>query len=148
MRDYTREELLALTPELYLADGYIGSDGTPRPELREVFATAASIQFLAAELSPQELSFTYEAIRQLLPMREGQVAERAWNALGDALALVARIMQQPNNGGLVNWLYPCAEAVKTEADLDAFLDHLQAASTQYALAVSSLPEDSASSSQQ
>ena len=44
MRTYTREELLALTPQIYLSEGYLDRMGRPHPELAADFATAAACQ--------------------------------------------------------------------------------------------------------
>ena len=51
--DYDRKTLLALTPEKYLSGGYRDEHGKPRPELRALFATAASTQLEAAGIRGQ-----------------------------------------------------------------------------------------------
>lgn len=136
MQSYTREDLLALTPERYLADGYIGADGAMRREFNSDYATAASTQFLAAELSPQELSLTCEAVRQILPLQAGTPGARAQATADEALGLVANAIKQPNNEAVARWLHACAAAVRTETDLQAFLQHLLATERQYGLVAS------------
>ena len=127
MPSMTREELLALTPDRYLAAGWTAPDGTPRRELVGIDATATSTRFLDAQLSPQELALPGEAVRQILPK------VRAHDAAMEALGLVAGAIRQPNNQVLARWLIDCADAVRTEADLAAFLAHLQATERQYGL---------------
>jgi hypothetical protein len=146
MRDYTRDELLKLTPAVYLADGYLGTDnGKLRREFLGDFATAAATQLLAAGLSPQELAFTVEGIRQILPMHEGPPPDRLRATVEEALLVVARAIRQPSNEGMVKWLSECASVVETPAELDGFIAHIQAVMRLYALLVGSLPDSSASS---
>ena len=134
MPSYTREDLLALTPDRFLAAGYTNPDGTMRREFAADYATAASTQFLAAELSPQELALTAEAVRQILPQYErGTPGERARATADEALAVVANAIRQPNNEVLARWLRDCAAAVRTETDLQAFLAYLLATERQYGL---------------
>ncbi len=139
LHDYSRSDLLALTPEHYLADGYRNAAGTIRPELTGEYATAAATQLLDAEASPQEVSLTAEAIRQILPLHMASSRDRLVASLEEALALVARTLQKGNNEGLVNWLIGCAAAVGRQADLDAFLVHLQAVERQYAIVAALQP---------
>jgi hypothetical protein len=133
MASYTRDDLLALTPERYLADGYFDAAGALRREFATTFATAACTQFLAADLSPQELSLSAEAVRQILPLHVGTPSARATATTQEALALVANAIQQRNNEVLARWLQQCAGVVRTQTDLQAFLAHLLAAERQYGL---------------
>jgi hypothetical protein len=146
MRAYTRDELLQLTPAVYLAEGYVDAEGAVRPELQSSYATAAATQLLAAELSPQELALTVEGVLQILPLTEGSAEDRLHAALQESLLIVARAIRQANNGGLVNWLNECMIAVKSEADLDGFIAHIQAVRRLYALMVQSLPDSSGADS--
>ncbi len=91
----TRQDLLALPPERYLQDGYLGPDGLIRAAFLSHYATAASTQFLAAELSPQELALTAEAVRQVLPLEGGAPHDRAMAAAQEALGIVAHAIQHP-----------------------------------------------------
>jgi hypothetical protein len=142
----TRDELLALTPAQYLAEGWTTADGAPRRELTGIDATAASTQFLAAELSPQELALTAEAVRQILPQTDEPPGPRAHEASMEALGLVGRAIGQTNNQVLARWLIDCADRVRTEADLAAFLRHLTATERQYSLVAElSQPPSSAAS---
>ncbi len=135
MRNLTREELLELSPSIYLADGFVGPDGVPRRELLSEYATAAATQLLAAELSPQEFSFTHEALRQSLALHKGAASARMRAALDETLETVCGMIRQPNNAGLTKWLNECAAAVKTPADINALLQHCQAVLRQYSLIV-------------
>ncbi len=135
MRAYSREELLALTPARYLADGFVEASGKPRPELQSGYATAAATQLRAADLAPQELQFTYEALRQSLALQEGSPQERIQAAVEEALETVRGMIQQPNNPGLVKWIKECAAMVKTQPDLDAFLAHILAVLKLYTVLV-------------
>lgn len=155
MPSLTRDDLLALTADRYCAGGYTGADGALRREFRAEYATAACTQFLAAELSPQELALTAEAVRQVLPLHDGPPGERANGAADEALSVVAHAIRQSNNEVLARWLKQCAVAVRTEADLQGFLAHLLATERQYALVAplsqqalsqpASLPPDPAAS---
>jgi tryptophan 2,3-dioxygenase len=128
MREMSRADYLALTPELYLAEGFRGPDGRVRPALLGENAMAAATQLADAQASPQELAFTYEAIRALLPLHdhEPDAAARLQAALAEALATVARMIRQPNNEGILTWSRTCAGSVREAADIDALLAHIQA----------------------
>lgn len=139
LRDYTRDQLLALTPARYLEDGFTDRSGKPRPELQTGYATAASLQLLAAQLSPQELGFTYEALRQTLPLHSGPAPQLIRAATQEALETVRGLIRQPNNPGLEKWLNECAASVKQPADLEAFLLHVQAVLRQYGVIAASQP---------
>jgi hypothetical protein len=122
----SRDELLALTPDIYLANGYRDAAGQPRPELRTTWATAASTQLAEDEVAVQELAFTYEALHTILPQTEGQAPARAKLAMTDALGVVKRMIGQDNNEGLVIWLEDCLAAVHHDEDLAALLQHMLA----------------------
>jgi hypothetical protein len=133
----TREVLLALTPARYLANGFLQPDGTPRAELRTDWATAAATQLLAAEAAPQELAFTVEALRAVLPLHdEGPPDERATEAVDEALDVVAGLIRQDNNGGIVTWLRGCAAQVRQPDDLAALLLHVESVLKLYGLLAS------------
>ncbi len=141
MREYTRDQLLALTPSKYLAKGFADRTGKPKPELRSEYATAAATQLLAGALSPQELVFTYEALRQSLELhRVGAASKRFRQALDEALETVRGLIRQENNAALAQWLNAGAAAVRTPADIDAFMIHFQAVLRLYSLFVASVPQ--------
>ena len=117
---------LVLTPEQYLAEGFCDGDGRARAILLGAAARSAATQLMAAELAPQELAFTYEAFRILLPRLAGAPQARAVLALAQALGMVARMIRQPNNEGLEVWCRACVAAIRSEADTAAFLAHIQA----------------------
>ena len=129
----SREALLALTPDIYLADGYLDATGAPRLELRTDWANAAATQMADDQVAVQELAFTYEALRTILPQTRGTAAERAQAAMDDACAVVARLIGQDNNEGLVVWLEDCVAAVRQDGDLDAMLQHMLAVLRLYSL---------------
>jgi len=145
MRAYGKDELLALTPARYLAGGYTDADGRPRPELLTSYATAAATQLLRAELAPQEFAFTFEALRQLLPMNaDGAPRQRVEAALAEALTTVGRMIRQPNNEGLVSWSRECAAGIRQAGDIDLLLDHMQAVLRHYTVLASLPPPDAPS----
>ena len=137
MRDYSRTELLALTPARYLKDGFFDGKGKPKPGLQGIYATAAATQLLAAELAPQELGFTCEALKQTLALQSGPAPQRIRAALEEALETVRGMIRQPNNPGLKKWINECAALVKTPADIEAFLLHCLAVLRQYNVIVAS-----------
>ena len=139
MREYSRDKLLALTPARYLSGGFVDRTGKPRPELQTGYATAAATQLLAAELSPQELAFTYEALRQSLAVQDGAAPKRIRAAVEEALETVRGMIRQPNNKGLTKWINECAALVKGPPDIDAFLVHFLAVLRQYSVLVASRP---------
>ncbi len=147
MRAFTRQEWMDLRPEIYLADGYLDADGALRGDFLSDYATAAATQLMAAELSPQELAFAVEGLRQILPMHEGGPGDQLHAALDETLFVVARATQQTNNEGMVHWLSECAAAVGTAADLDGFMAHIQAVMRLYAILVVSQPDSSGSPSE-
>ena len=138
VRDYTRDELLELSASRYLSGGFVDRRGKPLAALQTTFATAAATQFLAAQLSPQELSFTYEALTQSLPLHAEAPPVRLAGATQEALEVVRAMIRQPNNPRLEQWLGECAAAVRTGADLDAFLDHFMAVLRQYTVIAASV----------
>jgi len=144
MRTYTREELLALIPEIYLCEGYLDRTGRPHPELAADFATAAAAQLRLADLSPQELAFTYEAVRLALAQQEGSATERARAGVREALEIVMRMIRQTNNEGLSKWLDACVAAIRRPEDIDALLQHMRAVLRLYTI-MASLPDDGDSS---
>lgn len=135
IRDYTREEMLELTPSRYLAGGYLDINGKPLWGLETTFATAVATQFLDAELSPQELSFTYEALKQTLELHAGAPAARLRAATDEALDVVRGMIRQPNNLRLTKWIHECIAAVKSASDHEAFLVHFMAVLRQYSVVV-------------
>lgn len=139
MQEYSRAELLTLKPERYLADGFLDGAGRPRRELQSDFATAAATQLLGAQLAPQEFSFTNEALRLAIQQQDRKdPLERTVAALDEALEVVGRMIRQPNNEGLEEWLEACAAHVSKPADIEALLEHVQATMRQYAM-FASLP---------
>ena len=145
MREYTRGQLLALTPDRYLADGFNDAAGRLKPELLTDYALAAATQFLRAELSPQELAYTVAALQQILPMHDGPPPARIEAALEETLSTVSGMIGQPNNEGLAAWCRACAAMVRQPSDIDGFMAHIQAVLRQYA-ALASLPPPSPDSS--
>ncbi len=131
--DLDRAALLALTPARYLAGGYLDDAGRPRAELRSTFATAASTQLEKDETSPHELAVTVEALRRVLPLHQGGPHDRAVDAADEALITASAVLDKKNNPGLAAWLAAAAGAVRSDADLDAFVDHVEAVLRQYAV---------------
>jgi hypothetical protein len=126
----SRRELKA---SFYLAEGYADKQGQARAELLTTFAAATAALFLHALLSPQELTLTHEALQQALLKHTGAPSSRAQGALGEALETARGTIKQPNHKALGEWLTECTQAVKTDADLQAFLEHVSAVSRKYAV---------------
>jgi hypothetical protein len=137
MREYSREELLALSASRYLATGFVDQRGKAVVELQTTFATAAATQFGEAQLSPQELAFTFEALKQALPLYSDTPSGRIKSAVGEALEIVRGMIKQPNNARLVQWLSECSAAVKSEVDIVALVEHFMAVLRQYTVIVAS-----------
>jgi hypothetical protein len=136
-RDYSREELLEPGAARHLAQGYTDAQGKPMAELQTTFATATATQFFASQLAPQELTFTFEALRQVLPMYTDTPSAQIQGAVGEALETVRAMVNQPNNTRLVQWLGESSAAVKNETDVNAFLDHFMAVLRQYTVIAAS-----------
>lgn len=135
-REISTAELQRLTPKEYLKKGYCGAAGRPDPKLLGIYAAAACAQLEASQTSPQELAGTFEALRQALPWhKEADPHERMRNAVDEALELASSMYNQPNNPGIVRWLDECVDAIRTQADSDAFLAHLTSVVRQYSLIV-------------
>lgn len=133
--DYDRKTLLALTPEKYLSGGYRDENGKPRPELRALFATAASTQLEVAEASPDELGATLDALKMVLPLHQGPAPTRAARAGEEAIMTVASLHAQDANPGVQAFMNACAAAVQSEDDIPVMVDHVQAVVRQYALMI-------------
>lgn len=146
IRSYTRAELLALTPDRYLADGFCDAAGDARPELLTEYATAAANQLMQGELSPDELTFTVEAFRLALPLQQGTPPAQARGAVDEALATITRMIRQPNNESLIRWLEQCVDHVRSADDLEALEDHLDAVLRLYAVVAVFEPSESSPSS--
>jgi hypothetical protein len=147
MREISRSDYLARTPDKYLATGFHGPDGSVRRELLADDALAAGTQLIAAGAAPQELAFTYEAIRALLPLHreDADAASRLDATLAEALSTVARMIRQPNNEGIMSWCLACASFVRDDADIDALLAHMQAVLRIFELLAQGAPQDDGSS---
>lgn len=108
-------------------------------------AVADASALRGSELSPQEMAFTYEAIRALLALHDGPPQARMEAVLDEALATVVRMIRQPNNEGLAAWCHDGIAGIRTETDIAAFLAHMQAVLRLYAL-MAYLPPPGADSS--
>src|SRR5437016_4407128 len=115
----TRADLLALKPGAYLQGGFVDGTGALRPELRGLTPFAVATQLEQGEVSPQEVAFTLEALRQVLPSHTGTAGERLKGAVRQALDLVAGMLGIFNNAALETWLSQCVPFVKTDQDLAA-----------------------------
>ena len=140
------ETPLDRTPDVYLRYGYRDTSGAIRPELLQDDAVNPAKQLELAEVAPQEMAFTFEALRLLLGVHSGPADERFKAALGEALAIVQRMIQQPNNEGLATWCRGCAAHIHDEADIPAFLEHMLAVMRIYTIFTDLPPPDEASSS--
>lgn len=136
-RDIDRATFVRLVPAEYLKRGYCDASGRPDPELFSTFATAVCVQLEAAKTSPQELSGTLEALRQVLPWyNEPDARQRIRDAVDEALQVASAMYNQPNNPGIVSWLHDCTDFVKTNRDLDIFMAHFTTVVRQYSVIAS------------
>jgi hypothetical protein len=133
LRPRTREQMLAATPECYLAEGWSDSRGQPWPELRAEWASAVAQQWFAGQVAVQEVEITFEAFTQVSPYYGEQVAARITDLAAECLALARGVMGQPNNPAFVNWMDACLRHVHQPADGEAFMVHFKSALLQYAL---------------
>ena len=132
--DITREQLLARQPQDYLRDGLSTAAGTLRPELAGIPAFAVATQLDEAMASPQEVALTFEMLKQVLGVSQGDgrpAGDRFLAASRDALDHVARLLSKVNNIVLDGWLEDCAPFIKTEADIQAFIALFQTVLQQY-----------------
>jgi hypothetical protein len=118
----SREDLLALTPDRYLAGGYREPNGVERPQLKSLWALAAAEQLRQAGIHPTDLDpivarVTTAAldVRGDLPIGEQLVGlERALATGGRPLAPIEKLMRG------------CLKAVRQHADWRPFAHHLGA----------------------
>jgi hypothetical protein len=146
MRNYTREQWLGLTPETYLAGGYLDDKGDPRTDFLGDYVTAATMRLMAEDASAQELAFVFEALQMLLPSYQGTPRRRLVDAMTEAYEVVARAIQRQVDAALVRWLNCCVAAVTTEAELSVFLGHVQAVVRRYSVIAELMPDGAETSS--
>lgn len=142
--DITREELLARQPQDYLRDGLSTPAGSLRPDLAGMPAFAVATQLDEAVASPQEVALTFEMLKQVLGVSEGDgtpAGERFVAAAREALDRVARLLSKVNNIVLDGWLEDCAPFIQNEADIQAFLSLFQAVLQQYTALQAVKPAD-------
>lgn len=130
--DLSRDELLAMTPQRYLAAGWRDGAGRVHAYLGGSCALAACAQLEEAQVSPQELGATLQAFEQVLPYYGADPAPRLSMATQEVLELVAATLGQTTHPGLLAWLQPCILSVRDADDLRAFLLHLRSVVRQYA----------------
>lgn len=132
--DITRAQLLARRPQDDLREGLSTATGTLRPELAGMPAFAVATQLDESMASPQEVALTFEMLKQVLGVSEGDgnpAGERFAAASREALDHVARLLSKDNHLVIDGWLEDCAPFVKTEADIQAFITLFQAVLRQY-----------------
>jgi hypothetical protein len=137
--DIDPEQLLSRGPSDYLKGGFFDAAGQYRPELSGLDAFAIASQLERGEASPEEVAASLEALRQTLPLQEGDPARRFRGAVQEGLSLVAQTLQISNNIVLNGWLRECRDYVKTDADIAAFLRHFLAVLLQYQGLVAAKP---------
>lgn len=137
IRPRNRDEMLAATPDRYLAEGWTDGAGRPWPEVRGAWASAAAQQWLAAKVAVQEVEITYEAFNQVLPYYP-DAAARVADLAAESLALARGVMDQPNHPSFVAWMEACLLNVHHPRDGEAFMAHFKSALLQYALTARTL----------
>ena len=130
--DLNPHQLLARRPTEYLRAGFFDPPGSLRASLLGIDAFAVATQLMQGAASPDEVTITYEALRQLVEQQPaGATSQRLGVALPEALQLVRRMLGIENNDTLAVWLFDCQPFVRTDDDLRAFFDHFQAVLRQY-----------------
>lgn len=132
--DLSREQLLARRAADYLRQGLCDEAGHLRQELTGLEAFAVSTQFDEAAVSPQELAFTLDMLKQVLDMSQGdgQAADVRFKAARrEALEHVSGLLAQHNHIAILGWLKECTPFIKSEADIQAFVKFFQAVLQQY-----------------
>lgn len=134
-RNITPDELVELRPLRFLrGQGPTNDEGKPRDDLTGLFASAACTTFERAELSPQELATTYEAVKQCLGISdEPKPGPRFRKGVDHALDVCAELLAKEPNDALVDWIYEWFPLVESDAGIEAFHKHMNAVVTQYAL---------------
>jgi hypothetical protein len=132
-----REQLEQLRPLTHLRGyGCLDDNGEIREDLAGNFATAACIVFEKAELAPQELLTVCEAIKQCLAIvEEDNPARRLEEAVDQALDVAAHLLNKEINDALVDWIYEWFPLIESDRCIDAFMHHLNATTTQYAVII-------------
>jgi hypothetical protein len=129
--EITREQFQALTPSVYLKQGFRDELGRLREELTGFWATAAAVQL--ATVSTRELATTLMAIGQALPLYDGTAAERFTGACCEALETVARMYQTAPSQDLAGYLDQCAQTVRSEHDFADLQEHIKGVLRQHTL---------------
>lgn len=98
----------------------------PEPPGLEAFAVTR--RFDETAVSPQELAFTFEMLKQVLSLSEGDgrpANERFAGAWHEALEHVSRLLGQHNHIAVVGWLQETATLIQTEKEIQNFLFFFQ-----------------------
>ena len=133
-----RDELMRLRPSVYLQQrGCLDENGEPREDLAGNFATAASVTFENADLSPQELLTVYEAIKQVLDIVDvSDAKKRMQQAVDEALQITADLLGKDINPALVDWIREWLPFIDSEKCIAAFMRHMSAVVQQYTFVMS------------
>jgi hypothetical protein len=131
MSDIDQQQLLTMTPNVYLRRGFRWGNGERFPELNGIWATAASLQMENAEASPQELAFTLDALREVALLHRPFDSNFVAEVTQEAIETVRGMIEQPNNRGIVRWIADCRPAIRNQRDFDDWLSHMQAVVRQY-----------------
>jgi len=133
----TAHELMTIRPLTYLRGmGCLDENGEPREDLAGVLASAATRQFEAAEVSPQELSTLVEALKQCLPMQdEGSPVQRFHEGVDHAMNLTAELLNKEIHPTLYDWVMEWMPFMESPACLPAFSGHMQSILAVYGMAL-------------
>jgi len=115
----TREDLLALTPQVYLRNGYRTPDGVAWPELEGLWPLAAAEQLRAAGVIPSALD---RAIGRALPaLLKAQASAR------DGQGALLAVANEPGTPRPIGALFKTlAMAIAATADVAVAAQHLGA----------------------
>jgi hypothetical protein len=133
----TANQLMSVRPLTYLRGmGCLDETGAPREDLAGVLASAASRQFEAAEVSPQELSTLVEAIKQCLPMQdEGSPVQCFHQGVDHAMNITAELLNKEIHPSLYDWVMEWMPFMESPACIPAFIGHMQSVLAVYGMAL-------------
>ncbi|MEL7472107.1 MAG: hypothetical protein AAGK04_02230 [Planctomycetota bacterium] len=137
------EEIAAMRPLAYLrGQGPLDDSGQPREDLAGAFTSAACLAFESGGLSPQELALVYESLKQCMPLAIADTAsQRFQTGVDHAFNIVAGFIGQEINDALQDWIQEWFPLIESDACTDAFMVHMSAALSQYALIISLKHDD-------
>ena len=132
----SREDLLALTPQVYLRQGFRDHGGAPRKELLGLWALAAAEQLKDAGLVPGDLDPAVAAVAKVALEHARAPREKL-----DAEALLTALDTARPSAPVRSLLKGCVGALRDRQDLRPMVEHLGAALRTLALLCAAPPPE-------